>query len=95
MRGPRLVAWLAANCSVGLIVARRLAQRFKWHYTPKHGSWLDMAEVELAVLSSQCVDRRIGDQQALAREVEAWQIRRNTYNAKADWRFTNTPPASS
>ena len=54
----------------------------------KHGSWLDMAEAELAVLSSQCLDRRIGDQQALAREVEAWQIRRNTYNAKADWRFT-------
>lgn len=47
-----------------------------------------MAEAELAVLSSQCLDRRIGDQQALAREVEAWQIRRNTYNAKADWRFT-------
>ena len=47
--------------------ARRLAQRFEWHYTPKHGSWLDMAEAELAVLSSQCLDRRIGDQQAPAR----------------------------
>jgi hypothetical protein len=68
--------------------ARRLAERFEWHYTPKHGSWLDMAEAELAVLSSQCLERRIGDRQTLAREVKAWQIRRNTYNTKAGWRFT-------
>ena len=69
--------------------ARRLVERFEWHFTPKHGSWLDMAEAELAVLSSQCLDRRIGDQQILTREVNAWQIRRNTHNAKANWRFTS------
>jgi DDE superfamily endonuclease len=68
--------------------ARRLVERFEWHYTPKHGSWLNMAEAELAVLSGQCLDRRIPDRAALEREVEAWTKRRNTHNAKADWRFT-------
>ena len=68
--------------------ARRLAERFEWHYTPKHGSWLDMAESELAVLSSQCLDRRIPDKDTLTREVAAWELRRNTHNAKADWQFT-------
>jgi hypothetical protein len=68
--------------------ARRLVERFEWHYTPKHGSWLNMAESELATLSSQCLDRRIADQPILEREVEAWVVRRNTHNAKADWRFT-------
>jgi hypothetical protein len=68
--------------------ARRLVDRFEWHYTPKHGSWLDMAESELAILSSQCLDRRICDRQTLQREVEAWLTRRNTHHAKADWRFT-------
>jgi DDE superfamily endonuclease len=68
--------------------ARRLVERFEWHYTPKHGSWLNLAESELAVLSSQCLDRRIPDAQMLTREVEAWQKRRNTHNAKADWQFT-------
>src|SRR5262249_20709202 len=68
--------------------ARRLVERFEWHYTPKHGSWLNLAESELAVLSSQCLDRRIPDAQVLTREVDAWQTRRNTYNAKADWHFT-------
>jgi hypothetical protein len=70
--------------------ARRLVERFEWHYTPKHGSWLNMAEAELAVLSRQCLDRRIPDRAALEREVEAWTKRRNTHNAKADWRFTTT-----
>ena len=51
--------------------ARRLVERFEWHYTPKHGSWLDMAESELGVLSSQCLDRRIPDQQVLKDEVGA------------------------
>lgn len=69
--------------------ARRLVERFEWHYTPKHGSWLDMAESELAVLSSQCLDRRIPDKQTLAVEVAAWQTARNKNNAKADWQFTN------
>src|SRR5262249_1276352 len=62
--------------------------RFEWHYTPKHGSWLNLAESELAVLSSQCLDRRIPNAQVLTREVDAWQKKRNTHNAKADWHFT-------
>jgi hypothetical protein len=68
--------------------ARRLVERFEWHYTPKHGSWLNMAEAKLAILSGQCLDRRIADRDALAHEVAAWLTRRNTHNAKADWRFT-------
>jgi uncharacterized small protein (DUF1192 family) len=68
--------------------ARRLVERFEWHYTPKHGSWLDMAESEIGVLSSQCLDRRIPDQQMLKEEVEAWQAERNRKHAKADWQFT-------
>lgn len=68
--------------------ARRLVERFEWHYTPKHGSWLDMAESELAVLSSQCLDRRIPDQQALKEEVEAWEADRNSKHARANWQFT-------
>ena len=68
--------------------ARRLAKRFEWHYTPKHGSWLDMAESELAVLTSQCLDRRIPNKPSLEREVAAWEAHRNKHHAKADWQFT-------
>jgi len=68
--------------------ARRLVERFEWHYTPKHGSWLDMAESELAILSGQCLDRRIPDRPTLEAEVAAWLQRRNANHAKADWRFT-------
>jgi DDE superfamily endonuclease len=68
--------------------ARRLVERFEWHYTPKHGSWLDMAESELGILSSQCLDRRIPDQQVLKDEVEAWVADRNSKHAKANWQFT-------
>jgi hypothetical protein len=68
--------------------ARRLAERFEFHYTPKHGSWLDMAESELGVLSSQCLDRRIPDKQTLVGEVNAWQDERNNHHAKADWQLT-------
>ncbi len=68
--------------------ARRLVERFEWHYTPKHGSWLDMAESELAVLSGQCLDRRIPDKNELECEVTAWLDRRNLRHAKANWRFT-------
>jgi hypothetical protein len=68
--------------------ARRLVERFEWHYTPKHGSWLDMAESELSVLSTQCLDRRIPDKQTLVAEVAAWEIARNQKHAKADWQFT-------
>jgi hypothetical protein len=68
--------------------ARRLVERFEWHYTPKHGSWLDMAESELGVLSKQCLDRRIPDKAALARETAAWVKRRNKRHATANWQFT-------
>src|SRR6201996_9664852 len=68
--------------------ARRLVERFEWHYTPKHGSWLDMAESELAVLPTQCLDRRIPDQKALSREIAGWEKDRNKHHAKADWQFT-------
>jgi DDE superfamily endonuclease len=68
--------------------ARRLAQRFDWHYTPKHGSWLNMAESELGILSDQCLDRRIPDKETLAREIRAWQSYRNKHATKANWQFT-------
>jgi hypothetical protein len=68
--------------------ARRLAGRLEIHHTPKHGSWLDMAEIELGVLATQCLDRRIGDRETLAREVAAWQDARNADGCKVDWRFT-------
>jgi hypothetical protein len=68
--------------------ARRLVERFEWHYTPKHGSWLNMAEAELGILSAQCLDRRIPDQPLLTDEVDAWQHARNKRHAKADWHFT-------
>ena len=69
--------------------ARRLAERFEWHYTPKHGSWLDMAESELGVLVSQCLDRRVPDKETLINEVAAWRDHRNKHNTKANWQFTN------
>ena len=69
--------------------ARRLAERFEWHYTPKHGSWLNMAESELGVLASQCLDRRIEDKDSLVQEVASWQAHRNKHHAKAKWQFTN------
>ena len=68
--------------------ARRLVERFEWHYTPKHGSWLDLAESELAVLTTQCLDRRIADRPTLSSEVAAWVRHRNARHAKADWQFT-------
>jgi transposase len=68
--------------------ARRLAGRIEWHYTPKHGSWLNMAEIELSVLARQCLDRRIPDREALSREVAAWEARRNAAAVTADWQFT-------
>ena len=68
--------------------ARRLVERFEWHYTPQHGSWLDMAESELGVLTSQCLDRRIADKQTLIEEVDAWEKVRNKKHTKADRQFT-------
>ena len=68
--------------------ARRLVERFEWRYTPKHGSWLNLAESELGVLASQCLDRRIPDKPTIADEVAAWVESRNAHHAIADWRFT-------
>ena len=63
-----------------------------WHYTPKHGSWLNLAESELGVLSSQCLDRRIPEKHILVEEAAAWEHDRNANHAKANWHFT-TPNA--
>src|ERR1700752_618396 len=70
--------------------ARRLVERFEWHYTPKHGSWLDLAESELGVLSAQCLDRRIPDKQTLIDEIAAWEHDRNANHSKANWHFTTS-----
>ena len=70
--------------------ARRIAERLEIHYTPKHGSWLDMAEIEIGVMARQCLDRRIPDQSALRREVAAWQQQRNRDAIRVDWRFTTS-----
>jgi hypothetical protein len=68
-------------------VARALAVRLEIHYTPKHGSWLNMAETELSVLSRQCLDRRLDDRDLMAREVAAWEATRNAAEACIDWQF--------
>jgi hypothetical protein len=67
--------------------ARRIAERIEWHYTPKHGSWLDMAEIELSVLSRQCLDRRIGTRKELEVAVAAWEEERNERGVEVRWRF--------
>jgi hypothetical protein len=68
--------------------ARRLAERFEWHYTPKHGSWLNMAEIELSVVARQCLDRRIPDLATLKQEVATWEKKRNEAVVKVNWQFT-------
>jgi hypothetical protein len=68
--------------------AKRLADRFEFHYTPKHGSWLDMAEIELGILGRQCLSRRIDNMDALRREAKAWETARNAAGAKVNWQFT-------
>ena len=68
--------------------ARRLAERLDIHYTPKHGSWLNIAEIELSALNSQCLDRRIPDLKSMQREVAAWEAARNNRGAPVNWRFT-------
>jgi hypothetical protein len=72
--------------------ARRLAERLDIHHTPKHGSWLNMAEIELSVLKGQCLNRRIADMATMQAEVAAWERDRNTRTRKIDWQFT-TPDA--
>ena len=68
--------------------ARRIAERLEIHYTPKHGSWLNMAEIELGVLARQYLDRRIPGQVVLEQETKAWQNQRNRDSIRVDWRFT-------
>jgi DDE superfamily endonuclease len=68
--------------------ARRLAERLEIHYTPKHGSWLNMAEIELRILQGQCLNRRIPDIETIRSEVEAWQTARNNQIKNIDWQFT-------
>jgi hypothetical protein len=68
--------------------AKRLADKLEIHYTPKHGSWLNMAEIELSVLQRQCLNRRLGNRMTLEAEVAAWVAARNDVTASIDWRFT-------
>jgi len=68
--------------------AKRLADKLEIHYTPKHGSWLNMAEIELHALAGQCLDRRLPDQATLTAEVAAWETDRNAAASAIDWRFT-------
>jgi hypothetical protein len=68
--------------------ARRIIRKLEFHHTPKHGSWLNMAEIELSVLSNQCLDRRLPNAANVSCEVNAWQARRNAEKAQIHWRFT-------
>jgi len=72
--------------------ARRLLRRLEFHHTPKHASWLNMVEIELSVLSRQCLERRIPDAERLAREIGAWEHKRNEGGARVQWRFTASDP---
>ena len=71
-----------------------LSQCFEMHYTPKKGSWLNMAEIEFAALSTQCLDRRIGDVQTLSEEVQAWTTKRNVNRTTVNWKFTQSKARS-
>ena len=68
--------------------ARALAPRLEIHHTPKHGSWLNMAETEISIMNQQCLDRRLDDQALLAAEVAAWEVKRNARKARIHWTFT-------
>jgi hypothetical protein len=72
------------------VTARRLAERLEIHHTPKHGSWLNIAENELSALTRQCLDRRIPDRETLERETTAWYSERNQAQKSVDWQFTTT-----
>ena len=67
--------------------ARRLAERFEWHYTPKHGSWLDMAEIEIGIMSRQALGKPLPDLESFKQRVRTWTIRRNAECAKINWQF--------
>jgi hypothetical protein len=68
--------------------AHRVLQRLEFHYTPKHASWLNMVEIEIGVLRSQCLDRRIGQRERLVAEIDAWQRQRNASGARIKWQFS-------
>jgi hypothetical protein len=72
------------------VEAKRLLDRLEFHYTPKHASWLNMAEIEIGVLNKQCLNRRIGDETILRQEVTSWENDRNAAKATVNWRFTTT-----
>jgi len=69
--------------------ANRIANRFQWHYTPKHGSWLDMAEIEIGIMCRQALDKPLPDMNSLKKQIKAWTWRRNTNCSKVNWQFTN------
>ena len=73
---------------LGVHAAQRLLRRVEFHYTPKHASWLNMAEIEIGVLTRQCLDRRMPDLRTVSREVSAWQQRRNAQRCTIEWNFT-------
>jgi hypothetical protein len=68
--------------------ARRLLDKIEWHYTPKHGSWVNMAETEIGIMNGQCLDRRLDSQEKIAAEVAAWEDKRNALGARIHWTFT-------
>jgi phage baseplate assembly protein W len=70
--------------------ACRILRKLDFHYTPKHGSWLNMAEIEFAVVTTQCLDRRLGHQETVRCAITAWETRRNAAKVTVDWRFTTT-----
>lgn len=72
------------------VEAKRILDRLEFHYTPKHGSWLNMVEIEIGVLFTQCLDRRIPDEGTLVREITAWEAPRNEQQATVDWRFSSS-----
>ena len=74
--------------------ARRIIRKLEFHYTPKHGSWLNMAEIEISVLDRQCLDRRLAKLLTVRSEVQAWETLRNDQHATVDWRFTTTKARS-
>jgi hypothetical protein len=87
-RSQQAVDCRSASEAFDPATARALASRLEIHHTPKHGSWLNMAETELSVLSRQCLDRRIDCKEIMTREVAVWEQERNTHKSKIDWRFT-------
>ena len=72
--------------------ARKLRERFEFIYTPKHGSWLNMAEIELHILNHQCLNRHIAEQSKIEQEVKSWEKNRNSVESKINWQFTNEKP---